>query len=440
MQRGIPHRVAVAAAVCATAALAACSSSGSNTGGASATGSSTPAAGSSAPVAGSSAPVAANSTGPSPTGTPITLGFLVPDSGVEANPQVLPAEQRGLTYVNDTLGGINGRPLNFIVCHSDGTPAKAVSCANQFVQDKVVAVIDGFDRGVGSGLPIYKSAGIPVIGNVAQSPVADEDTSGTYFAVGPADAVYAVGPMQSFKEQGDTKVTFAFDDVPANHQQADAFWVPLAKKLGEDFTAIYYDPTSPNFSIVGASIQASNPSVAGANTFTTAAQCIQFIQAVRQAGYNGTILAATCDAFVSALGAQAKNIEMWANNWLPPMYKYAPPEIQKELNETTAALAGVPAADIGFYTYETFATVMDVTNIIKGITGPVDSASIKAAIEATRNFQSWLGPKISCHANVWPGSSACSDELLISSGQGDGTLKPVGGGFITVSPSFLPSP
>lgn len=426
MQRAIPHRVAVATAVCMIVALAACSSSGSNTGGSSA--------------ASSSAPVAGNSTGPSPTGTPITMGFLVPDSGVEANPQVLPAEQRGLAYVNDTLGGINGRPLNFVVCHSDGTPAKAVSCANQFVQDKVVAVIDGFDRGVGSGLPIYKSAGIPVIGNVAQSPVADEDTSGTYFAVGPADAVYAVGPMQSFKEQGDTSVAFAFDDVPANHQQADAFWVPLAKKMGLHFTAIYYDPTSPNFSIVGGTIEAANPSVAGANTFTTAAQCIQFIQAVRQAGYTGTILAATCTAFVSALGAQAKNIEMWANNWLPPMYKYAPPEIQKELNETTAALAGVSAADVGFYTYETFATVMDVTNIIKGITGPVDSASIKAAIEATRNFQSWLGPKISCHANAWPGSAACSNELLLATGTGDGGLKPVGGGFIAVNPSFLPSP
>lgn len=420
MKRRMRTQVATAVLAAGCTVLAACSSSGGGSGAGSTDGGS---------------PAAQEKKA---TGSPVTIGYLIPDSGPEANPQVAPGLKAGLDYINNH-GGINGRPVKALECHTDASAAKETSCANNFVQQKVVAVLDGFDRGIADSLPVYKAAKIPVLGNVAQNAVADTDTSGTYYSLGPANAVYAIAPLVAFKKLGKTKIAYGLNDVPAQHTYADKFLVPVAKQLGIKMNAIYYSDTSPNFSVVAATAQSSGAQVLGVVKLTTPSQCQQFINSSRQAGFQGTLLAGNCVG-VEQLGANSKDVYTYQNNFFPAMSKYLPAKLQKDVKVMDEATKGIDSDKKGFFTYEDFATMMDFVRITSKLK-TIDKTTVMAALKGLKDYQGFAGPTLTCGGTVFPGTSACSNKLILSVSNGDGTLKPTGtdeGGFTAVDPSLVP--
>ncbi|MGD9958296.1 ABC transporter substrate-binding protein [Nocardioides sp.] len=375
-----------------------------------------------------------------PKGDPIVIGYLIPDSGPEANPQVAPGLKAGLDYINGEMGGINGRPLEVIECHTDSSPAKETSCANDFVEKKVVAVLDGFDRGTEYSLPVYKSAKIPVIGNVAQNAVADTDTSGTYWALGPANAVYAIGPLVAFKEAGMTNISYGLNDVPAQHTYADKFLVPVAKELGLEFNAIYYDDATPNFSVVAATAESNGSDLLGVVKLVNPAQCKQFIDQSRQAGFEGDLLAGNCVG-IEQLGSDSEGVYAYSNNYFPAMRDHAPEAVQEDLDTMEKVMSDIPEDERGFFTYQDFATLMDFTRIVEPL-DTIDAASVTEALKGLKDYQAFAGTTLTCDGTQFPGTSACSNRLLLSESLGDGTLKPTGsdelGGFVEVDPGLVP--
>src|SRR6185369_15145781 len=73
------------------------------------------------------APVAADSSKP-----PVLVGFHNLEGGVISLPEIRQAFESGVKYVNEELGGINGRPMKAETCNLDITPESSVNCANQF--------------------------------------------------------------------------------------------------------------------------------------------------------------------------------------------------------------------------------------------------------------------------------------------------------------------
>src|SRR5437764_1365104 len=92
-----------------------------------------------------------------PSGTPVTIGFLNPDQGPVASAQKGQGERAAVARINAN-GGIKGRPLKVSVCHTDATPEKVIACANRFVNEHVVAVMDGLENATGAALPVLHSA------------------------------------------------------------------------------------------------------------------------------------------------------------------------------------------------------------------------------------------------------------------------------------------
>lgn len=424
-----PTYKAFGAVVVSLFALAACSTtstSGGSTG-------NTPSGGSSS---GGSASTSGNQQA---SGAPITIGYLVPDAGPEANPQIGPGLEASLNYIN-SHGGIKGRPLKALECHTDASAAKETSCANNFVQEKVAAIIDGFDRGINYSLPVYKAAKIPVIGNVAQNAVADTDTSGAYTTLGPANAVYAIAPLVAFKKAGYTKLAFGLNDIPAQHTYADKFLVPVAKGLGIQINAIYYSDTAPNFSVVAATAQSSGAQVLGVVKLATPAQCQQFITQARQVGYTGQLLAGSCVG-LEQLGANSKGVWTYQNNYFPAMKKYLTGTAAEQVQEMAVATADIPTSEKGFFTYEDFATLEDFVQISSKLPA-VDASTMAAALHDLKNYQAFAGPTLTCGGTAFTGTSACSNKLLLSLSDGSGGLKPVGptsdAGFTLADQGLVP--
>ena len=74
-------------------------------------------------------------------------------------PEIRQAFESGVNYVNEELGGINGRPMKAETCNLDITPESSVNCANQFVEKNVVVAVQGVDVAADAALPIWGRPG-----------------------------------------------------------------------------------------------------------------------------------------------------------------------------------------------------------------------------------------------------------------------------------------
>jgi branched-chain amino acid transport system substrate-binding protein len=75
----------------------------------------------------------------------IVLGAFVAQSGALAGVgiPVVRGASTYYTYVNDTLGGVNGRKIRFVTCDDAFDPTKTVACVKKLVEeDKVFAIVN----------------------------------------------------------------------------------------------------------------------------------------------------------------------------------------------------------------------------------------------------------------------------------------------------------
>lgn len=116
------------------------------------------------------------------TGRPIVVGFVtMENSPLGSFPETRVGAEAGVTYVNDSLGGVAGRPIVLKTCAADGSPESSQACAQRLIADRPVAVVGGVDYNAGSALPLYTTAGIPYVGGSPQ--LSDELTDADSYAL-----------------------------------------------------------------------------------------------------------------------------------------------------------------------------------------------------------------------------------------------------------------
>jgi len=107
--------------------------------------------------------------GPVPTGAPLVLGFVTQeDSPTGSFPETRRAAQAAVAYVNEDLGGVEGRPLQLRTCRTDGSPEASQACARQLLAARPLAIIGGVDFGAGAALPAYQKAKVPYVSGTPQ--------------------------------------------------------------------------------------------------------------------------------------------------------------------------------------------------------------------------------------------------------------------------------
>src|SRR5690606_25061319 len=98
------------------------------------------------------------------TGAPVRIGFVSTEGGaVISLPEMREGAEAAVEYVNNNGGGIAGRPIELVVCKQQEEPTSATKCANEFVEQKVSAVLSPGTSQGGTILPIVAGAGIPYI-------------------------------------------------------------------------------------------------------------------------------------------------------------------------------------------------------------------------------------------------------------------------------------
>lgn len=255
------------------------------------------------------APAAAD--GAEASGDPILIGFV--GTSVIAGQEAFDAMVNGLEAAAAAIngsGGIDGRPIELLVCDDLGDPNLAVDCAQQHIDAGAVTFVGNFTPFGAAVNPVIGEAGYAVIGGGLYTP-GDFGVEFLYSTNGGAFTAGAGGPVACILVGG-TRLGFFHNDTPAGAQV-----VPMVQGLitgpreGIDLVAV--EPiglAQADFAPSAAKVIAQNPDciTAGVNL----PQVPPLIQALRDQGYDGKIQIPgdfnTAESVIATLGDAANNV------------------------------------------------------------------------------------------------------------------------------------
>lgn len=132
--------------------------------------------------------------------SPVQVGWVNQQGGqVVIGGLATAGAEFAVKYINAELGGIDGHPLKLDTCYIASTEQEGTTCAQQFVANKAMSVIDA--GAVATGIaPFYSTlAGQkPVIVGVSVTPVDSVQKNATILF---GDVTHVLGPMGTYAKQ-----------------------------------------------------------------------------------------------------------------------------------------------------------------------------------------------------------------------------------------------
>ncbi len=153
------------------------------------------------------------------TGEPVKVGVISDGRNPSADNSIEGDVAKETFAYLDGYGGIGGRPVKLYVCETHQDPGGATDCANQMIQNGVVAVVIG-QSGVVTNIynPLH-AANMPTFVYGVFDPTVLGDTTST-FAFGNPFAALSELPIAVAKANKVKKAAATVIDVPA----ATSFW------------------------------------------------------------------------------------------------------------------------------------------------------------------------------------------------------------------------
>jgi hypothetical protein len=137
------------------------------------------------------------------------------------------AAGKAATEAINKAGGINGHPIQYEFCNTNGDANGSTKCARQAVKDKVAAVVGDLDIFEPVSWPLLQKAGIPVIGQHPAGAEQDFKAPNSYPLEGGNGAGYAAFANAAAKKGKKKFLTITIDLPIAATQNA---WAENAAK------------------------------------------------------------------------------------------------------------------------------------------------------------------------------------------------------------------
>jgi ABC-type branched-subunit amino acid transport system substrate-binding protein len=341
------------------------------------------------------------------TKTPIVLGFLGGPAGlgfVDFDPTV----QAAVKYEN-SIGGVDGRPIKEVVCDDEGTPESVTACANTFVSDHVSAVGSQITTNEAALLTPLAAAGIPFIENSpASTALGSADTIGV--------GVAAIGNLSLAALYGEEHHLTSNAMVLINSASSQAITSavkPFYDKAGVAFSDELVDPGTPDLTATMEAATATHPAsvtILGPTSF-----CASGLKALNSIGYTGTVLMSSCAGppLVKSVGSLVNGAVVGdpggvlglskkdSKTYLAAMKKYA-----KGIDPTVENLSAV------FGNVSLTVSVLRKMSAGSSYTGP----EVLAAFKALKNFGYFMdgGVTLTCDGkDVSFAPSICSTKIFV---------------------------
>src|ERR1700727_2592896 len=425
----IPIRYPVVlAGVAATALLlAACSSSASS-----------PSSGSTSSPSSSSTQSASTAgsalgTPQQATGSAVSVGIIIDGGGgntVGSAALVQQGAQMAVAYANAYKGGLDGHKISLVVCQNQETPAGGQACANQLVQDKVVAVVVPFTGQGATEVPTITKAGIPYI-TLSGASNQELMTPGAYDLTGGYPATLGAYALRA-KSHGYSQFAMLVSNVPAAIQGAELLGSLVFKNAGIGYKVI---PVNSGTADVTPQLQAAVSWGAKAIGLTgDVTLCSSFLKGYQTLGLTEPkYVISTCldPSIFSTLGSVlgGSYIDTTSNATAAEDAQYA--AITKKF---APSVNGNPNASAG--QASGLIPVFSLLDIMEGYTGAVTSAAVKAqlALSTERTVPLSGGITYVCNGKAIPLlPSVCSAASAVGTVSSTGAIS----GLQNYNPSAL---
>jgi branched-chain amino acid transport system substrate-binding protein len=222
------------------------------------------------------------------SGDPVRVG-MVSDGATQAfdNRDELRAANAVAEYWNTHRNGIGGRPVEVVTCETGADPAGATDCANQFVEEDVVAVALSQSAVAESVWEPLHAAGVPTLWFQATGQEILLDTE-SFVIVNPLTTLFGL-PISVAESEGADKIAFVLIDVPQARQAVEMLGPTILGNAGIDYEVI---PIAPGTADMTPQMQEVADSGAGVVHITgNDAFCIAAFNGLTAVGYDGAITA-----------------------------------------------------------------------------------------------------------------------------------------------------
>lgn len=355
------------------------------------------------------------------TGDAIKVGVINEGGGDTVNQQsenTLAGIEIAAEYVNEYLGGIAGHPIEIVACGNKNTPAGAVDCANQLVEQKVAFYIQPYSGFEGDIVPILTGAGIPMI-NASSSSNAGLTTPGAFSLT--SGYVGTLGAMAiDSKAQGITKFRMLVTDVPAATGAAKALGGMTFGNQGVDYDIVTVPLGTADFTPMLQAAQAAGADaigITGDATFCSAA-----LQAYKTLGLTAQLYPISVCLDPTVIESSGDVLEGARVAGLR-----VPDTEDEAIFNAAVAKFGDSSLEVNLAggVADGYAAMLSAARVFTGYTGEVDNASILAQVKAAKDvpipFTDGLtftcdGTAISILANI------CSAQFAMADVAADGTL------------------
>lgn len=344
------------------------------------------------------------------TGSPVKIGFISTEGGgVVSIPEWRQGAEAAVEYVNNNGGGFaGGHSIDLVVCKQAEEPTSATACANQMVEQKVAAVLTaGTSQGTAI-VPIVGGAGIPYItlNGVSQLDVASPDS----FALASGLPGTMTATATAAKAEGMKSMTIFASDGGGTAGIIEQLGKPIFEGFGIDLNVVAIALGVPDPTPLVASGLADNPD--GISIIADAALCTSVMKAVQttEPDVNKVLNTVCLDKNVlDVVGVQAVEgnmgitaTDVFSDRPDSVLYRSVMGQYAPDLSLTGAGSSG-------------YQVLMAMVNATASVTGDVNAAAVKQAMQATDKVEMPAGGGItfSCNGSAFPMMpSICSTQLL----------------------------
>jgi ABC-type branched-subunit amino acid transport system substrate-binding protein len=285
-------------------------------------------------------------------------------------------------------GGFGGRKVVIDKCNSMLQAAAASVCAHKTIAEKPVAMFGCEIVWAGSGLPIYKKAGIPSF-NCANSTIDLKDPTSFDVKAGGNFGYFRAAAKYACSRSDVKKVVAVTLDLPQNHAAVPDAIKPILGGCGKTSSTFYVAPTAVDITPSANQIAKAKPDFV--ITQITEPATIQLFKAFQSSSYpaaNVAVPEGGCSAKMIGEGGSAMD-GMWCVSSHKPWTDSGDPEVASYIKAVQAIgkdykdpsieygysdimLFYTAAKEIGFDTFNS-QTLMDYMNTKSGVHIPVSA-------------------------------------------------------------------
>jgi branched-chain amino acid transport system substrate-binding protein len=224
------------------------------------------------------------------SGEPVRIGMVSEGATPTLdNTDELRAAQATAEYWNAHRGGVGGRPVEVVTCETGADPAGATDCANQLVEQEVVAVTLSQSGVAGSVWEPLRAAGVPTFWLQAGGDVAADDQS-SFLMYNPQLTLFGV-PLSVAESVDADKIAFVVIDVPQATETLDADVERFAGAASLDYEIVTIPPGTADMTSQMQEVAASGADVV--QVVGNDAFCIAAFNGLTAVGYEGEISSIT---------------------------------------------------------------------------------------------------------------------------------------------------